>query len=62
MEFNDGALKYRGYSWFSVGLSHSVDNFGALQKLMLYDLWLLGLLRFFKLGLTLFMIEIILQA
>ena len=33
MEFNDGALKYRGYSWFSVGLSHSADEFGGLRKL-----------------------------
>ena len=31
MEFNDGALKYRGYSWFSVGLNHSVDEFGGLH-------------------------------
>lgn len=38
MEFNDGALKYRGYSWFSVGLSLNVEDFGGLNKLFyVYD-------------------------
>ena len=43
MEFNDGALKYRGYSWFSVGLSLNVDDFEDLNKLFyVYDYyWLL---------------------
>ena len=35
MEFNDGALKYRGYSWLSVSLSHSVDDCGELKQVVL---------------------------
>ena len=35
MEFNDGALKYRGYSWLSVGLSHDVDDYRELTSYFL---------------------------
>ena len=49
MEFNDGALKYRGNSFFRVGLSQSVDDFEGLHKLYnVYDFWFLGLLELFQ--------------
>ena len=62
MEFNDGALKFRGYSWLSVGLSHSVNDFGGLHiaQDILNMFMIFGLLDFsssFKLRLTLFMLD-----